>query len=146
MLQSQLTTKPPQLYSNKASQTLISSLLQLQLLARNDSAFVPSLNKKFKSLNSDQYLALVPFKVDRNFVYTIGLGMNPCPTCVNETRLVASLNNVPFVMPQIALLQAHYLNLKCAFRTNFSDRPPSLQQIRVFATVKNCCRRSKNCS
>ncbi|KAL4372984.1 hypothetical protein AHAS_Ahas05G0036400 [Arachis hypogaea] len=52
--------------------------------------------------------------------------MNPCPTCVNETRLVASLDNVSFVMPQTALLQAHYLNLKCVFGTNFFYRP-SLQ-------------------
>ncbi|KAL4344990.1 hypothetical protein AHAS_Ahas11G0233600 [Arachis hypogaea] len=71
MLQSQLTTKPPQLYSNtKASQTLIPSLPQLQLPARNDSAFAQNLNKKLRSLNSDQYPALVPLKVDRNFVYT----------------------------------------------------------------------------
>ncbi|RYR59012.1 hypothetical protein Ahy_A05g024861 isoform A [Arachis hypogaea] len=63
------------------------SLPQLQLPARNDSSFAQSLNKKLRSLNSDQYLALVPLKVDRNLVYTIGLGMNPCPTCVNGTRL-----------------------------------------------------------
>ncbi|KAL4398727.1 hypothetical protein AHAS_Ahas01G0320800 [Arachis hypogaea] len=71
MLQSQLTTKPPQLYSNtKASQTLIPSLPQLQLPATNDTAFPQNLNKKLRSLNSDQYPTLVPFKVDSNLVYT----------------------------------------------------------------------------
>ncbi|KAL1354837.1 hypothetical protein HN51_006888 [Arachis hypogaea] len=103
------------------SNTLIPSLPQLP--ARNDSAFALSLNKKLRSLNSDQYPALVPLKIDRNLFYTIGLGMNPCPTCVNGTRLVASLNNVSFVMPQTALLQAHYLKLKGVFRTDFPDRP-----------------------
>ncbi|KAL4293982.1 hypothetical protein AHAS_Ahas18G0182500 [Arachis hypogaea] len=67
-----------------------------QIPARNDSAFTLSLNEKFRSLNSYQYLALVPHKVDKNPFYTISisLGMNPCLMCVNGTTLVTLLNNV----------------------------------------------------
>ncbi|QHN97026.1 Laccase [Arachis hypogaea] len=36
-----------------------------QIPARNDSAFTLSLNEKFRSLNSYQYLALVPHKATR---------------------------------------------------------------------------------
>ncbi|KAA8547378.1 hypothetical protein F0562_003758 [Nyssa sinensis] len=94
-----------------------------QLPAPNDTEFALSYNKKLRSLNSQQYPANVPQKIGRKLFYTIGLGMNPCPTCVNRTRLTASLNNISFVMPQIGLLQAHYFNTTGVFRTDFPDRP-----------------------
>ncbi|GAU42336.1 hypothetical protein TSUD_242330 [Trifolium subterraneum] len=83
-----------------------------QLPASNDTGFALSYNKKLRSLNSAKYPANVPLNVDRNLFYTIGLGKNSCPTCLNGTRFLASINNVSFVMPQIALLQAHYFNIK----------------------------------
>ncbi|XP_015964160.1 laccase-11 [Arachis duranensis] len=102
--------------------TVIPSLPH-QLPASNDSAFALSYNKKLKSLNTVQYPANVPLKVDRNLFFTIGLDKNPCPTCVNGTRLLASLNNISFVMPQTALLQAHYFDIKGVFKTDFPDQP-----------------------
>ncbi|GAA0162394.1 hypothetical protein Leryth_006819 [Lithospermum erythrorhizon] len=101
--------------------TVLPSLSQLPAL--NDSSFALGYNKKLRSLNSQKYPANVPLKVDRHLFYTIGLGMNSCPTCLNGTRLTASLNNISFVMPQTALLQAHYLNKKGVFTTDFPDRP-----------------------
>lgn len=95
------------------------------LPAPNDTAFALSYNAKLGSLNSPQFPANVPLKVDRHLFYTIGLGMNPCPTCQNGTQLTASLNNVTFIMPQIGLLQAHYFNLTGVFTTDFPDRPPT---------------------
>jgi laccase len=89
----------------------------------NDTNFALNYGKKIRSLNSAKYPANVPLKVDRNLFYTIGLGMNSCPTCINGTRLVASLNNVTFVMPKTALLQAHYFDIKGVFRTDFPDKP-----------------------
>ncbi|CAB4313865.1 unnamed protein product [Prunus armeniaca] len=65
----------------------------------------------------------VPLKVDRKLFYTIGFGKESCPTCLNGTRFVASLNNISFEMPQVGLLQAHYFNLKGVFKTDFPDRP-----------------------
>ncbi|KAF3961026.1 hypothetical protein CMV_014308 [Castanea mollissima] len=96
-----------------------------QLPAPNDTNFALSYNAKIRSLNSPQFPANVPIKVDRHLFYTIGLGINPCPTCLNGTQLTASLNNITFVMPQIGLLQAHYFNIKGVFRTDFPDRPPT---------------------
>ncbi|GFY90216.1 laccase 11 [Actinidia rufa] len=95
-----------------------------RLPAPNDTKFALGYDENLKSLNSQQFPAKVPLKVDRTLFYTIGLGINPCPTCVNGTRLTASLNNISFVMPQIGLLQAHYFNMTGVFGTDFPDRPP----------------------
>ncbi|XWS42076.1 hypothetical protein CRYUN_Cryun17cG0137800 [Craigia yunnanensis] len=95
-----------------------------QLPAPNDTAFALNYNKKLRSLNSAKFPANVPLKVDRKLFYTIGFGKDPCPTCVNGTRLLASLNNLSFVMPEIGLLQAHYFNTKGVFKTDFPDKPP----------------------
>ncbi|KAE8705005.1 Laccase-4 [Hibiscus syriacus] len=75
------------------------------------------------SLNSANFPANVPIKVDRKLFYTVGLGKDPCPTCVNGTRILASLNNISFVMPKIGLLQAHYFNSSGVFRIDFPDKP-----------------------
>lgn len=102
--------------------TVIPSLPQLP--AQNDTAFALSYNKKLRSLNSQQFPANVPLTVDRNLFYTIGLGTDSCPTCLSGTRLLASLNNISFEMPQIGLLQAHYFNIKGVFKADFPDKPP----------------------
>ncbi|KAK6136571.1 hypothetical protein DH2020_029685 [Rehmannia glutinosa] len=103
--------------------TIVPSLPQLPSL--NNTAFALNYNAKLRSLNSPKFPANVPLKPDRHLFYTIGLGVDPCPNCQNGTKLVASLNNITFVMPQIGLLQAHYYNLKGVFTTDFPDRPPT---------------------
>ncbi|KAF7845398.1 laccase-4-like isoform X1 [Senna tora] len=79
-----------------------------------------------KSLNSPKYPAKVPFKIDHSLFFTVGLGVNPCPSCKagNGSRVVASVNNVTFVMPNTALLQAHYFNTPGVFTTDFPGNPP----------------------
>ncbi|XP_021859777.1 laccase-11 [Spinacia oleracea] len=89
----------------------------------NDTKSALSYNRKLKSLNTVQFPANVPLKVDRNLFFTIGLGANPCPTCLNGTRFAASLNNITFVMPKTALLQAHHFNIPGVFKTDFPDKP-----------------------
>ncbi|PQP97382.1 laccase-11-like [Prunus yedoensis var. nudiflora] len=101
--------------------TVLPSLPQLP--ASNDTSFALSYGKKLKSLNTPNFPANVPLKVDRKLFYTIGFGKEPCPTCLNGTRFVASLNNISFEMPLVGLLQAHYFNLKGVFKTDFPDRP-----------------------
>ncbi|XP_051126795.1 laccase-11-like [Andrographis paniculata] len=91
----------------------------------NDSAFALDYAHRLRSLNSGKYPATVPLKVDRKLFYTIGLGRNACPTCVNGTRLTASLNNISFVMPEVGLLQAHYFNRKGVYAADFPDKPPT---------------------
>ncbi|CAL5334759.1 unnamed protein product [Camellia sinensis] len=94
-----------------------------QLPVSNDTKFAMSYNSKLKSLNSPRFPAKVPLQIDRHLFYTIGLGINPCPTCQNGTQVVASLNNITFVMPKIGLLQAHYFDVSGVFRTDFPDKP-----------------------
>lgn len=95
------------------------------LPAPNDTTFALSYLSKLKSLNTPKYPANVPQKVDRHLFYTIGLGINSCPTCLNGTQLTASLNNISFVMPKVGLLQAHYFGIKGVYSTNFPDKPPT---------------------
>ncbi|KAL8140613.1 hypothetical protein V2J09_006634 [Rumex salicifolius] len=90
----------------------------------NDTKLATTYIAKIRSLNTPQYPANVPQNVDKHMLFTIGLGINPCPSCTNGTHLTASLNNITFVMPQTALLQAHYVNTSGVFRDDFPDRPP----------------------
>ncbi|PIA59286.1 hypothetical protein AQUCO_00400288v1 [Aquilegia coerulea] len=77
-----------------------------------------------RSLNSKLYPANVPLTVDHSLLFTLGLGINPCPTCPNGNRVVADINNVSFVMPTTALLQAHFFNTSGVFTDDFPGNPP----------------------
>ncbi|XP_041025660.1 laccase-4-like [Juglans microcarpa x Juglans regia] len=95
---------------------------------QNATAVANKFINSLRSLNSKKYPAKVPLKVDRKLFFAVGLGINPCPTCKagNGSRVVASINNVTFVMPTTALLQAHYFNIRGVFTTNFPGNPPHL--------------------
>jgi laccase len=102
---------------NKTSQSNHSTkklpLYKPNLPPLNDTSFATNFSSKLRSLASADFPANVPQKVDRQFVFTVGLGTNPCSknqTCQgpNGTRFAASVNNVSFVMPSTALLQAHH--------------------------------------
>ncbi|KAJ6851005.1 laccase-4-like [Iris pallida] len=84
------------------------------------SSFVDSL----RSLDSGTYPAKVPRTVDHSLLFAVGMGVNPCPTCANGSRVVAGINNVTFVMPTTALLQAHYFGVGGVFTADFPGRPP----------------------
>lgn len=84
------------------------------------SAFIDSL----RSLNSNQYPAKVPLTIDHSLLFTMGVGVNPCATCVNGSKLVGDINNVSFVLPTIALLRAHYYNIEGVFTDDFPGNPP----------------------
>ncbi|PUZ55669.1 hypothetical protein GQ55_5G231000 [Panicum hallii var. hallii] len=91
----------------------------------NGTGFVAAFHDRLRSLNSARYPAAVPLAVDRHLLYTIGLNIDPCASCPNGSRLAASLNNITFVMPRVALLQAHYGGLRGVFAADFPDRPPA---------------------
>ncbi|GAB2274444.1 Laccase-4 [Dionaea muscipula] len=77
-----------------------------------------------RSLNSAAFPAKVPTTVDHSLLFTVGLGLNPCRACPKGQRVVADINNVTFVMPQTALLQAHYFNISGVFSDDFPGQPP----------------------
>jgi laccase len=91
----------------------------------NSTASVAAFHDRLRSLNSARYPADVPRAVDRHLLYAIGLNIDPCASCLNGSRLAASLNSITFVMPRVALLQAHYGGLKGVFGADFPDRPPA---------------------
>ncbi|KAL8509175.1 hypothetical protein ACS0TY_016386 [Phlomoides rotata] len=95
--------------------------------ARNATPVADSFADSLRSLNSNTFPAKVPKTVDHSLFFAVGLGINPCPSCkaANGSRVVASVNNVTFVMPTIALLQAHFSNIKGVFTTDFPGNPPT---------------------
>ncbi|KAG6476282.1 hypothetical protein ZIOFF_065521 [Zingiber officinale] len=85
------------------------------LPAFNDTSFAANFARKLRSLATPLFPARVPRgDTDRRFFFTVGLGTLPCPanaTCqgpTNDTMFAAAINNVSFVTPATALLQAHY--------------------------------------
>ncbi|XP_042513301.1 laccase-17-like [Macadamia integrifolia] len=98
----------------------------------NDTTYSENFAKKHRSLATTQFPAKVPQKVDKHFFFTVGLGLSPCSknsSCQgpNNTRVVAAINNVTFVQPTTALLQAHFFRQSSGvFTTDFPTNPPFL--------------------
>ncbi|KAI8016689.1 Laccase-4 [Camellia lanceoleosa] len=90
---------------------------------KNATPVATTFTNSLRSLNSNQFPAKVPFTVDHNLLFTIALGVNPCSTCVNGSRLVGDINNVTFVMPKISLLQAHFFKISGVFTDDFPGNP-----------------------
>ncbi|GAB4860046.1 Laccase-4 [Ancistrocladus abbreviatus] len=108
------------------STTVSSASPSLTLTApppRNATSIANTFINSLKSLNSKDYPARVPVTVDRSLLFTVGLGVNPCRTCINGGRIVAAINNVTFVLPRTALLQAHYFNIGGVFSDDFPGEP-----------------------
>ncbi|CAM8973971.1 unnamed protein product [Rhodiola kirilowii] len=112
-------------YKGTLSTTTATTLTSLPPL--NATPVANNFLDALRSLNSKTYPAKVPQKVDHQLLFTVGLGINPCPSCKagNGSRVVASINNVTFVMPTTALLQAHYFKNKGVFTTDFPGNPPT---------------------
>ena len=107
------------------SGTLGSSLTTLTSVPpKNATSVANNFTDSLRSLNSKKFPAKVPLKIDHNLLFTVSLGVNPCATCVNNSGIVADINNVTFVMPKIALLQAHFFNIKGVFTDDFPGNPP----------------------
>ncbi|XP_068667946.1 laccase-4-like [Aristolochia californica] len=105
--------------------TLASSLTTFtKTPPQNATPVANNFTSALRSLNSNKYPAKVPLTVDHSLLFAIGLGVNPCATCNNGSRVVADINNVSFVMPTTALLQAHYLNINGVFTDDFPANPP----------------------
>ena len=90
----------------------------------NATPVTNSFAASLRSLNSPQFPAKVPLTIDHSLLFTVGVGINPCATCVGGKQFVADINNVSFVMPTIGLLQAHYYNIPGVFTDDFPGKPP----------------------
>ncbi|MFQ6638836.1 hypothetical protein Gotur_014635 [Gossypium turneri] len=83
------------------------------LPALSNTSFVANFANKLHSLATVHSPASVPQNVDKQFLFTVGLGTSQCwqnQTCQgpNGTKFAAAVNNVSFTMPTTALLQAHF--------------------------------------
>lgn len=92
---------------------------------RNATSLTTNFMDSLRSLNSKTYPAKVPLTVDHSLFFTIGVGINPCSSCMNGSRVVGNINNVSFVMPTMALLQAHYYKINGVFTEDFPGNPPT---------------------
>ncbi|RDX73845.1 Laccase-17 [Mucuna pruriens] len=124
-----LEYKKPSLSSNN-SKTKKLPLLRPVFPKFNDTVFAMNFHNKVRSLANARFPAKVPKTVDRRFFFTVGLGIRQCSKnqqCQgpNNTRVAAAINNVTFVTPNIALLQAHFFNKsKGVYTTDFPANPP----------------------
>ncbi|KAH1084518.1 hypothetical protein J1N35_024279 [Gossypium stocksii] len=116
--------------SASSSNNMNIPLLKAKLPQFNDSTYAMKFNQKIRSLATRKFPVKVPKKVDRRFFFTVGLGILPCSknqTCQgpNNIRPAAGINNVSFVQPNTALLQAYFFNRsKGVYTTNFPTNPP----------------------
>ncbi|MFQ6624328.1 hypothetical protein Gotur_003248 [Gossypium turneri] len=65
-----------------------------KLPAPNNTNVALRYNNCIRSLNSPQFQAKVPLKVNRHLFYTVGLGANLCSSCQNGTQLTASVTGL----------------------------------------------------
>ncbi|KAJ4945376.1 hypothetical protein NE237_000070 [Protea cynaroides] len=137
--------------SNSSTPSKPLALLKPTLPFFNDTSFATNYTKKLRSLATAQFPANVPRNVDKHFFFTVGLGLRPCPknrTCLgpNGTMLAASINNVSYVQPNMALLQAHFFRQSRGVYTtdfpvnpllpfNYTGNPPSNIMVKSGAKV-----------
>lgn len=117
-------------------------LLRPTLPPLNATSLVMNFTRKFRSLATAKFPANVPQTVQKRFFFTVGLGTNPCPknqTCQgpnNSSKFAASVNNVSFILPTTALLQAHFFGRSNGvYTTDFPSSP--LQQFNYTGTPPN---------
>ncbi|XP_031123056.1 laccase-4-like [Ipomoea triloba] len=85
----------------------------------NSTSLAEKFYDSLRSLNSHQ----VPLSIDHSLLFTMGLGVNPCSTCYAGKKVVADFNNVTFVMPETALINAHFFNISGVFTDDFPGNP-----------------------
>ncbi|TXG58637.1 hypothetical protein EZV62_016466 [Acer yangbiense] len=108
-------------------------LFKPTLPAFNDTAFAFNYTTRLRSLANTQYPANVPQNVDKRFFFTVGLGTNPCPknkVCqgpTNTTKFSATVNNISFILPSTALLQAHFFGQSNGVYTTDFPVTPSIK-------------------
>uniref|UniRef100_A0A0D9XVT3 Laccase n=1 Tax=Leersia perrieri TaxID=77586 RepID=A0A0D9XVT3_9ORYZ len=108
-------------YANTVSSA--TSLTLIKPPPQNATPIVSKFAESLRSLNSKEYPANVPKTIDHSLLLTIGVGVNPCPSCINKTKVVGTINNVTFIMPSTPILQAHYYSIPGVFTEDFPATP-----------------------
>ncbi|CAI9763919.1 unnamed protein product [Fraxinus pennsylvanica] len=94
----------------------------------NDTNASVSFTGRLRSLGNKDYPVDVPKNVTNMYFFTFSINAVPCfnNSCdgpLNQ-RLLASVNNITFVQPSIAILQAYYRRIRNVFGDDFPSDPP----------------------
>ncbi|PIN25286.1 Multicopper oxidase [Handroanthus impetiginosus] len=106
-----------------------SSPLLPTLPALNDTASSTNFVEQLRSLGSKDHPVDVPLNVDNKFFFTLSINTFQCPPdapCQGAQggRFRASVNNITFVPPRIAILQAYYNRIRGVYGDDFPSKPP----------------------
>ncbi|CAA2976448.1 Multicopper oxidase [Olea europaea subsp. europaea] len=112
----------------KGNYTFPSSLLLPTLPIFNDTNASVSFTGRLRSLGNKDYPVDVPKNVTNMYLFTLSINSIPCAnfSCdgSQNQRLLASVNNITFVQPSIAILQAYYQRIRNVFGDDFPSDPP----------------------
>ncbi|KAJ0962112.1 hypothetical protein J5N97_029940 [Dioscorea zingiberensis] len=120
------TSQPLRIFQYTGA-SLTSVGLPAELPSFNDNLAVKSHLDGLRSLNASD----LPLEIDNNLFFTIGLNVEKCHSATpnkscqgpNGGVFAASMNNITFVKPQVALLQAYYDSIQGHFKENFPGVP-----------------------
>ncbi|XP_057794633.1 laccase-15-like [Salvia miltiorrhiza] len=93
-----------------------------------DTAASVNFTARFRSLAYKNHPIQVPLNVTTNLLFTLSINTRNCPNadCLGPQgdRLLASVNNITFQSPRIAILQAYYERISGVYTANFPSDPP----------------------
>ncbi|KAL3845848.1 hypothetical protein ACJIZ3_003251 [Penstemon smallii] len=94
----------------------------------NDTIASTNFTRKLRSLANKKHPINVPLNTSTKFFFTLSVNLQPC---VNSNcsgpfgdRFLASVNNISFTQPRIAILQAYYDRISGVYGDDFPRRPP----------------------
>ncbi|XP_042006131.1 laccase-15-like [Salvia splendens] len=93
-----------------------------------DTAASVNFTARFRSLAYKNHPINVPLDVTTNLLFTLSINTRNCPNSdcegPNGNRLLASVNNITWQSPGIAILQAYYESVNGVYEDNFPSNPP----------------------
>lgn len=94
----------------------------------NDTLSSVNFTARLRSLADDNHPIDVPLNATTRLFFTLSINTRPCPNnnCSGPfgDRLLASVNNITFQQPRIAILQAYYDMISGVYEDDFPSRPP----------------------
>ncbi|KAL9171919.1 hypothetical protein ABFS82_03G011900 [Erythranthe guttata] len=94
----------------------------------NDTRASANFTGRLRSLADKNHPIDVPLNATTVLFLTLSINVSPCPnnTCSGPfgDRLLASINNITFEQPRIAILEAYYNMISGVYGDDFPSRPP----------------------
>jgi hypothetical protein len=109
-----LTFVAIKVYYNKMKVIATKNFVAINLFSCSDDdvSATRTFTERLRSLASQEYPIDVPLEVDSRIFVTLSMNMNPCvnDSCTGPdgNRLLASMNNMSFINPDVDILQVYY--------------------------------------